>query len=113
MKKNLILLLTLFITITAVSAKDVIYNKETGIFHDPDCLFAKQCTKNCTSIDIEKAFEKNAKPCEKCRTDNENWIDSFDYRMKKRAEEKRKIIETPGVKKQGNFTFEIKNKKSK
>ncbi len=45
----------------------VVLNVNSGIYHHPDCKFAKKCTKNCVIIDQEDLPE-NARFCNYCRT---------------------------------------------
>lgn len=107
MKKILILAFVLILQAECSFAKDVIYNKRTNKFHDTDCHLTKKCT-NCETIDIDKAFEIKADPCEICRTSDENFDDKLKYKRKKLEEQKEQAKKAKGYHKYGNYSYTVK-----
>ena len=65
--KKLLLLLFLFFAVTPALATDtfVIFNQKTLIYHKPNCIAARRCTKNCIRMPKADAEEKG-RPCEIC-----------------------------------------------
>ena len=47
-------------------AKSVYYNTNTQIYHNPNCKWAKKCTKNCIIIDDKDARARGGRPCKVC-----------------------------------------------
>ena len=64
-KKILVLLVFLFISITLAQAEDVVYNPNTKIYHNIYCHSAKIC-KICIKIDKKEAIRRGGRACKKC-----------------------------------------------
>ncbi len=67
--KTIIYTFILVLLATTVLASDdyaVVMNVERHIYHNPDCMWAKKCTKNCIQITKSKAIARDAKPCKVC-----------------------------------------------
>ena len=67
--KTIIYTFILVLLATTVLASDdhiVIMNVESHIYHNPDCMWAKKCTKNCIQTTKSKAIARDAKPCKVC-----------------------------------------------
>lgn len=46
-------------------ADQVVFNIKTSKYHSTNCVYARQCTKNCVFMDKDKAKEKGI-PCKIC-----------------------------------------------
>lgn len=66
MKKIIFLFFLLFAVVPVLAADTmVVFNYKTLIYHKPNCIAARRCTKNCVRIPKEKA-EKLGRPCDIC-----------------------------------------------
>ena len=70
MKKNLmnftLILTILFFNISVALAETVIYNIQSGIYHNYSCASANRCTKNCIKIDKKEAIKRGGRACKNC-----------------------------------------------
>lgn len=53
-------------TVLASHDYAVVMNVRRSIYHNPDCMWAKKCTKNCIQTTKSKAIAQGAKPCQVC-----------------------------------------------
>ena len=47
-------------------AYSVAYNKNSHIYHNHSCEWARKCTKNCITIDSSEAKSRGGRPCKVC-----------------------------------------------
>ena len=68
MKKILCLLVVLSFALPVWAADNspVVMNVKTYIYHDPNCRWAKKCTKNCVKTTKQKAQAQGARACKVC-----------------------------------------------
>ena len=68
MKKILCLLVVLSfaLPVWAGDNSSVVMNVKTYIYHDPNCRWAKKCTKNCVKTTKQKAQAQGARACKVC-----------------------------------------------
>lgn len=68
MKKLLLVLMLTFLTSSVLAADNqtVIMNTKTYIYHNPNCKWAKKCTKNCIKTTKQKAQAQGARACKVC-----------------------------------------------
>ena len=52
-------------SVSSAIAETVIYNTQSGIYHNTSCYSASKCTKNCVKMDKKDAVKKG-RPCKKC-----------------------------------------------
>lgn len=67
--KTIIYTFILVLLATTVLASDdyaVVMNVRRSIYHNPDCMWAKKCTKNCIQTTKSKAIARGARPCQVC-----------------------------------------------
>ena len=60
-----IAIISLF-NISVVLAETVVYNVQSGIYHNYGCASANRCTKNCIKIDKKEAVKRGGRPCKNC-----------------------------------------------
>jgi methylphosphotriester-DNA--protein-cysteine methyltransferase len=53
------------LNLSSAIAETVIYNTQSGIYHNTSCYSASKCTKNCVKMDKKEAVKKG-RPCKKC-----------------------------------------------
>ena len=53
------------LNLSSAIAETVIYNTQSGIYHNTSCYSASKCTKNCVKMDKKDAVKKG-RPCKKC-----------------------------------------------
>ena len=44
----------------------VIFNQHSLKFHDPNCVWALKCTRNCISVPLSEAIKQGGVPCKVC-----------------------------------------------
>ena len=70
MKKVFFLIMVSFLSMYAFGIKaadvTVVMNVKTYIYHNPDCKWARRCTKNCIKTTIEQAKAQGARACKVC-----------------------------------------------
>jgi hypothetical protein len=66
MKKILGILICLAVLSAPASAYDVMYNTNTGKFHQLWCRWAAKCTVNCIKIEKKEAIKRGGVPCKVC-----------------------------------------------
>ena len=66
MKKIISTLILFSILQVAACAETVIYNTNTGKYHQPWCRWAKKCTVNCIKIEKKEAIKRGGVPCKVC-----------------------------------------------
>ena len=52
--------------VSMVFAETVVYNVQSGIYHNVSCSSANRCTKNCIRIDKKEAIKRGGRPCKNC-----------------------------------------------
>ncbi len=72
MRKLAYLLIFLLIATPTIAATDqpVVMNVKTYIYHNPNCKWAKKCTKNCVKTTKQKAQTQGARACKVCTKNN-------------------------------------------
>ena len=60
------ILVLLATTVLASHDYAVVMNVRRSIYHNPDCMWAKKCTKNCIQTTKSKAIARGVKPCQVC-----------------------------------------------
>ncbi len=66
-KKLGIISLGLFFTMALASSTTVVFNSKTLKYHRESCRWAERCTRNCTTISLEKAIKYGGIPCKVCK----------------------------------------------
>lgn len=66
MKKIFCLLICTILFSAQTFAYEVMYNTDSGKFHQLWCRFAKKCTVNCIKIDKKEALKRGGVPCKVC-----------------------------------------------
>jgi hypothetical protein len=44
----------------------VVFNVQTLKYHDPSCVWAHRCTRNCITIPLSEAVKRGGIPCKVC-----------------------------------------------
>jgi len=44
----------------------VMFNQHSLTFHDPNCVWARKCTRNCISVPLSEAIKQGGVPCKVC-----------------------------------------------
>ncbi|MDR2686028.1 MAG: hypothetical protein LBB23_04650 [Rickettsiales bacterium] len=66
MKKLCIFLVLSLCCLANAYAHDVIFNIKSHKYHNPECVRAHKCTKNCITIDSAEAESLGGIPCKVC-----------------------------------------------
>ena len=65
--KKILLFTTVMMLLTNITfAYPVMYNTQTGKYHQLWCRWAKKCTVNCIKIDVKEAKKYGGVPCKVC-----------------------------------------------
>jgi len=53
-------------TVGTATDRLVIFNQHSLTFHDPNCVWAHGCTRNCISVLLPEAIKQGGAPCKVC-----------------------------------------------
>ena len=66
MKKLIVSLVAILLSINICLAETVVFNTKTHKYHSPSCSAAIKCTVNCIKIDKQQAKSRGGVPCKRC-----------------------------------------------